>query len=106
MNKAAIPTGELPPFGTGCFIGFKQKVSNTNVFALCKKNYFFKSSSAARTAAMTNAENVHSLPLIAFSTPSTISLGNRIVLLMVGGVSGILNFPIVASSVSIALVML
>lgn len=71
-----------------------------------RNNYFFKSSNAARTAATINAENVHSLPLIAFSTSATTSLGKRIVLLMVGGVSGILNFPIVASSVSIAFVML
>ena len=55
--------------------------------------FSFKSSRAARTAAITKAENVQSLPLIAFSTSSTTSVGKRIVLLVVGGVVGILNFP-------------
>ena len=50
----------------------------------------FKSSNAARTAAITNAEKVHSLPFIAFSTPSTTSLGNLIVSLIVGGFSEML----------------
>ena len=75
-----------------------------DVFApLC---YFFKSSRAARTAAITKAEKVQSLPLIAFSTPSTTSLGKRIVLFTVGGFSGILNLPIADTSISIAVALL
>ena len=71
--------------------------------SLCGKvNYDFKSTNAARTAAITKAEKVQSLPLITFSTSSTTSLGNLIVLLTVGGVSGILNLLINYPSVSIA----
>lgn len=57
-----------------------------------------RSSNAARTAAITKAENVHSLPRIVFSTLFTISLGNRMVLLTVGGMDGILNLPISSTS--------
>lgn len=74
--------------------------------SLCGKvNYDFKSSNAARTAAITKAEKEQSLPLIAFSTSSTTSLGNLIVLLTVGGFSGIINLLIYYPSVSIAFVL-
>lgn len=43
---------------------------------------------------MTKAENVQFLPWMAASTSSTTSDGKRMVLLVVGGVEGILNFPI------------
>lgn len=66
-------------------------------------DYSPRSSRAARTAAITNAEKVHSFPLIAFSTSSTMSPGKRIVLLTVGGFSGILNFPIAAPSKALQL---
>ena len=52
------------------------------------------SSIAALRAAITNAEKVQSLFLIKFSTSKMISLGKRMVLLVVGGVDGILNFDI------------
>ena len=42
----------------------------------------------------TKAEKVQFLPEIAFSTSSIISLGNRMVLLVVGGIAGILNLLI------------
>ena len=51
------------------------------------------SSSAFLTAAITNAENVQSLPCMAFSTSSMMSLGKRMVLFVVGGIDGILKFP-------------
>ena len=54
---------------------------------------WLKSSSAARTAAITNAENVQSFPWIACSTASTTSFGKRMVLFVVGGVEGILKLP-------------
>ena len=43
---------------------------------------------------MTNAEKVQLLPSIAFSISSMMSLGKRIVLLVVGGMDGTLNFLI------------
>ena len=58
----------------------------------------FKSSKAAVTAAMTNAEKVQSLPWMASSTCCTTLDGNRIVLLTVGGVEGILKFAIPVTS--------
>ena len=54
----------------------------------------FMSSIAALKAAITNAEKVQSLFLIKFSTSKMISLGKRMVLLVVGGVDGILNVDI------------
>jgi len=48
---------------------------------------------------------VQSFPLMAFSISSTTLLGKRIVLLTVGGVSGILNFPIISPFVCIAIAM-
>ena len=41
------------------------------------------------TAAITKAENVQSLPFIAFSTLSITSFGKRMVLLVVAGTDGI-----------------
>lgn len=62
-----------------------------------KDSYFsgeaFRSSSAARTAAMTKAEKVQSFPRMASSTCSMTSFGNRTVLLVVGGTDGNLNDP-------------
>ena len=49
------------------------------------------SSTAARTAATTNAENVQSLLQISASTLSIKSLGKRTVLFVVGGIEGILK---------------
>ena len=69
----------------GCWSGLDVSISRT-------------SSKAARTAAITKAENVQFLFWIAFSTPSTTSLGKRIVLLIVGGVDGIWNLPMDVSS--------
>lgn len=66
-------------------LSFAQVDSAENRYA----SGFSKSASAARTAAMTNAENVQSFPWIAFSTDSTTSLGKRMVLFVVGGVDGI-----------------
>ena len=51
----------------------------------------FKSSNAARTAATTKAEKVQSLPRIAASISSSISLGKRTDLFVVGGTLGILK---------------
>ena len=51
----------------------------------------FRSSRAERTAATTNAENVQSLPRITSSISSSISLGKRTDLLVVGGTLGILK---------------
>ena len=51
----------------------------------------FRSSRAERTAATTNAENVQSLPRITTSISSSISLGKRTDLLVVGGTLGILK---------------
>ena len=50
-----------------------------------------RSSSAWRTAAMTNAEKLQSLPRMASSTCKITSLGKRMVLFVVGGMDGILN---------------
>lgn len=74
-------------------------LSNTpSVFEIYREESFAISSNAARTAAITKAEKVHSLPLMAFSTASTTSLGKRMVLLVVGGVVGILKQPIIYPS--------
>ena len=51
----------------------------------------FKLSKATRTASTTNAEKVQSLPFMAVSISLITSFGNRIVLLLVGGMFGILN---------------
>lgn len=56
-----------------------------------------KFSSATLTASTTNAENVHSVPTIAFSTSSITSFGNLILLLVDWGTFGILNFLIMNS---------
>ena len=68
----------------------------------CRSGYdasaSWTSSRAIRTAAITKAEKVQFLLWIAFSTSSTTSLGNRMVLLIVGGVDGIWNLPIDFSS--------
>lgn len=53
-----------------------------------------RSSIAALTAAITNAEKLQSFPQITFSVLSIKSLGKRMVLLVVGGTVGILNFDI------------
>ncbi len=55
-------------------------------------------SNAARTAAMTKAENVQSFPWMAVSTCSITSLGKRMVLFVVGGIDGILKLPIIITS--------
>ena len=54
----------------------------------------FRSSKAARTAAITKAEKVQSFPTITASTAAITSLGNRIVLFVVGDWLGILNLLI------------
>ena len=48
-------------------------------------------STAERTAAIIKAVNVQLVPLITLSTSSTTSTGKRIVLLVVGGITGILK---------------
>lgn len=50
------------------------------------------SSNAARTAEITKAEKVQSLPFMASSTLAIMSLGKRMVLFVVGGTDGILKF--------------
>ena len=49
---------------------------------------------ATLTASTTNAVNVQSLSFIAFSIPSRTSFGNRMLLLVVRGTTGILNLSI------------
>lgn len=50
------------------------------------------SSKALRTAEITKAEKVQFLPFIASFTLAITSFGNRMVLLVVGGIEGILKF--------------
>ena len=52
----------------------------------------FKFSNIILTAAMTKAEKVQFFPWMAASTFSMTSFGKRMVLLVVGGIEGILNF--------------
>ena len=62
-------------------------------------------SSATRTASITKAEKEQSLPTICFSTSSIKLFGNRIVLLVVGGMAGILNFLIISPHTTIVNIM-
>src|SRR5699024_10553048 len=51
-------------------------------------------SRATRTASTTKAEKVQSRPRMASSTASLMSLGKRMLLLVVGGILGILNLRV------------
>ena len=67
----------------------------TNTAVFCQSSFSRSSSKFSRatlTASTTKAVKVQDLPDIAFSTSSITSLGKRMLLVVVGGTDGILNF--------------
>lgn len=63
-------------------------------------------SSATLTASITKAVNVQVVPEIAFSTSSIKSFGNRMLLLVVGGIDGISNFFIIITNTIVHITVL
>ena len=76
----------------------ENQISFQSVFSACK------SCNAALIAAITKSVKVQFFPRIACSMPSTKLLGMRIVLFVVGGISGILNVAILVSSKAIIII--
>ena len=98
------PKPEAAGFGCAGVRGAEPPMKSTGVWGRaapdskhkCRSSPAYSSSwrfsRATRTASTTKAEKVQSLPRIAFSTCSTTSLGKRMLLFVVEGTLGILNF--------------